>query len=144
MPPSLSEGMSEGEQYRVWGEWIWEVREVGTAWGDGSKWTDGVSVGRPALPLAEGESVANALTCTQREILLMTAFPPDEDLETWHADPRWEAIAEEWEEGMARLLWGQSPRARASYAAEPFAQRCGKAVSAANDTPWKRRFNDGG
>ena len=113
-------------KYRQWGIWINYGRDPDLRWADGSNWVDGVSHDIPTLPLRAARYEKDDMTCAQGEVLLVTAFPQGEDIETWHTAPHRAEILQQWERNYARLIWGPKPQALEWSKRMKFQDWCGR------------------
>ena len=95
-------------KYDGWGNQLQQHRSETFVWRDGSGWTDGVSSAPPDLPLRPDSTLWESLTCAQEEVLIMVAFPNDEDPEDWYLQPNAEAINLRWQAAFASLVWGDA------------------------------------
>lgn len=111
--------------YQSWGQALSEDRDHSSKWADGSNWHDGRSRSLPELPLDPNQPWFAQITCAQHEVLSMTAFPDNYDVNTWHQHPNADHIAALWEARIATIFWGNVPEAPALQAANPFGDYCG-------------------
>ena len=112
--------------YTGWGNHLAADRTPGMYWKDGSHWSDGVSHQRPQLPLPEKALLRDHITCAQREVLHLTAFPDDKDIRTWYLQEDYFRISRQWEKNFATLLYGEHPKATEWTNRRSFKADCGE------------------